>query len=386
MSMLPGIGIMPGEAGGGGGGSGITGVLSKSYGSPPVGVPTLGDAYIVKAPASGLWAGYENYITTWDGAAWTFVFPTLGQLAYVKDEGIYYTWNGTAWVAQTLAAHGSTHEQGSSDPVPSLPTTDEKAALLGTYGTPSNTNRYVTDLDPRLLGGGGGGGGCAPCLTCANNTYNDGSYHAIASIPILDDSAVLIEVRSVGRRTDAPDRAGYLRKALIYREAGGAATLQGTLDTPLTRESNTVWNTRIVVSGNNAEIQVRGAAGSTVNWNVCWTLTESLGMLTTYDNAYHTILSYAMQDNTVVLFEATAVARRTDAAGRGSYLRKVVAYRQGGGNATIQGTVDSSLTRESNAAWDVTITVSGSNVLVQVRGATGQTVHWKSSFVTEEIS
>lgn len=27
-------------------------------------------------------------------------------------------------------------------------------ALLGTYGTPSNTNRYVTDTDPRLTGGG----------------------------------------------------------------------------------------------------------------------------------------------------------------------------------------------------------------------------------------
>jgi len=384
MAMLPGIGIMPSVAGGGGGGSGITGVLSKSYGSPPGGVPTLGDAYIVASPASGLWSTYEDYIAAWDGAAWVFTYPTLGQLAYVQDEGIYYTWDGSAWVAQTLAPHGPTHEQGSTDPVPSLPTTDEKAALLGTYGTPGNTNRYVTDLDPRLLGGGGGG--CAPCLTCANNTYADGVYHAIASIPILDDSAVLIEVRSVGRRTDSPDRAAYLRKALVYREAGGAAVLQGTVDTPLTRESNTVWNTRIVVSGNNAEIQVRGAVGSTVNWNVCWTLTESLGLITTSDNAYHTILSYAVQDNTVVLFEAIAVARRTDAAGRGSYLRKAVVYRQGGGAATIQGTVDSPLTRESSAAWDMTITVSGSNVLVRVRGATGHTVHWKSSFVTEEIS
>lgn len=376
---------MPGESGGGGGGTGITGILSKSYGSPPVGIPVLGDAYIVASPASGLWTGYEDYIAVWDGAAWVFTYPTLGQLAYVKDEAIYYTWDGSAWVPQTLAAHGLTHEQGSTDPVPSLPATDEKAALLGTYGTPSNTNRYVTDQDPRLIGGGGGGG-CAPCLTCANDTYNDGIYHAIATIPIPDDSAVLIEVRSVGRRTDSPDRAAYLRKALVYREAGGAATLQGTVDTSLTRESNTVWNTRIVVSGNNAEIQVRGAAGSTVNWNVCWTLTESLGMLTTTDNAYHTILSYAMQDNTVVLFEATTVARRTDAAGRAAYLRKAVVYRQGGGNATIQGTVDSVLTRESNTAWDVTIAVSGSNVLVQVRGATGQTVHWKSAYVTEEIS
>lgn len=33
-----------------------------------------------------------------------------------------------------------------------LPTSDEKAALAGTNGTPSGANRYVTDTDPRLTG------------------------------------------------------------------------------------------------------------------------------------------------------------------------------------------------------------------------------------------
>lgn len=37
------------------------------------------------------------------------------------------------------------------------PTADEKAALAGTNGAPSGTNRYVTDSDPRLAGGGGSG-------------------------------------------------------------------------------------------------------------------------------------------------------------------------------------------------------------------------------------
>lgn len=32
---------------------------------------------------------------------------------------------------------------------PAIPTTDEKAALVGTNGTPSSTNKYVTDSDPR---------------------------------------------------------------------------------------------------------------------------------------------------------------------------------------------------------------------------------------------
>jgi hypothetical protein len=37
-----------------------------------------------------------------------------------------------------------------------LPTPDEKAALVGTDGAPSAGNPYVTDSDPRLVGGGGG--------------------------------------------------------------------------------------------------------------------------------------------------------------------------------------------------------------------------------------
>lgn len=35
-----------------------------------------------------------------------------------------------------------------------LPTADQKAALVGTNGTPSAVNAYVTDSDPRLVGGG----------------------------------------------------------------------------------------------------------------------------------------------------------------------------------------------------------------------------------------
>lgn len=39
--------------------------------------------------------------------------------------------------------------------VANIPSTTEKAALVGTDGTPSGTNKYVTDSDPRLTGGGG---------------------------------------------------------------------------------------------------------------------------------------------------------------------------------------------------------------------------------------
>ena len=39
-----------------------------------------------------------------------------------------------------------------------IPTADQKAALAGSYGTPSDTNRFITETDPIISGGGGGAG------------------------------------------------------------------------------------------------------------------------------------------------------------------------------------------------------------------------------------
>ncbi len=64
--------------------------------------------------------------------------------------------------ASEFAAAGHTHDD--------LPSADEKDALAGTNGTPSATNKYVTDSDPRLGGGGPGmlavftgSNGAGPC-------------------------------------------------------------------------------------------------------------------------------------------------------------------------------------------------------------------------------
>lgn len=379
----PGVNMAKASTGGGGG-SGITGVLSKSYGAPPGGPYVLGDSYIVADPASGLWAGYEDYIATWDGSQWLFVFPTLGQLAYVADEGIYYTWNGAAWVAQTMAAHGPTHEQGATDPVPSLPTTDEKDALLGTFGVPSNTNRYVTDLDPRLGSGGGGGSGDA-CSGCASAAYTDGAYHTIAAVP-LSRNPLIVEVRAMGRRTDAAGRGVYVRRAVVYRGVGGAAAILSTFDTPLVRESIPAWDVVLAVSGLSLLIQVKGSAGCNVDWKACWVFSSVTRGLITTDGVYSTIQTIPIPDDTVCLIEAQVVGLRADADGCSGYLHRAVIYREGGGAATIQGSVDSTLTRETVAAWDSTIQVSGNNVLVVVRGAAGQTVSWKAAHAIEELT
>ena len=97
-------------------------------------------------------------------------------------------------------------------------------------------------------------------------TTNDATVTTIATIAVPDDTVMLIMAHIVGRRTDAADRAGYARRAVVYREAAGGATLQGTVDTVFTRESEALWDADISVSGNNCIITVKGRAGRTINW------------------------------------------------------------------------------------------------------------------------
>lgn len=100
------------------------------------------------------------------------------------------------------------------------------------------------------------------------------------------------------------------------------------------------------------------------------------GTVTTTDATPTTLISLALDDNTVYLVEGYVVARRTDAADRAGYYRNVVAYREAAGAATLQGTVDTSFTRESDATWDSTIIVSGNNLILQVTGRAGRTIDW----------
>ena len=117
-------------------------------------------------------------------------------------------------------------------------------------------------------GNQGNQGNQGPTFNVGTVTTTDATVTTAATIPIPDNTVVLITAWISARRTDVAARAGYERQALVYREAAGAATLQGTVDTPLTRESVGGWDCTITVSGNNALIRVTGAGGSNINWRV----------------------------------------------------------------------------------------------------------------------
>lgn len=108
--------------------------------------------------------------------------------------------------------------------------------------------------------------------------------------------------------------------------------------------------------------------------------------VTTTDGTETTVGTIAIPDDTAVIISAVMVGRRTDAADRAGFIRTVVAFREGGGSAAFEGTVDSSFSRKSTGSYDATMTVSGNNVLLRVTGSSSHTINWRSFHTTEEVS
>jgi hypothetical protein len=85
-----------------------------------------------------------------------------------------------------------------------------------------------------------------------------------------------------------------------------------------------------------------------------------------------------MPDNQVSYIEAEFIGNYSNATQQATFARRAVVYRTGAGNATLIGTVDTDLSRESQGAFDATIQVSGTNVLLRVTGKAGYNpMNWK---------
>lgn len=63
----------------------------------PPGSPVSGDRYLVTATATGVWAGKEDQVAHYDGAAWAYTVPTEGATIRVESENLIYTYDGVTW-------------------------------------------------------------------------------------------------------------------------------------------------------------------------------------------------------------------------------------------------------------------------------------------------
>src|SRR6185437_5596179 len=87
--------------------------------------------------------------------------------------------NDTAWTVQ-LSLPSTT----------SPLTADQLGALAGTSGTPSDTNRFVTDSDTRLIGGGSTGGLPGQFVSTAQSLTGDGSTDDGPALSTLANSTI----------------------------------------------------------------------------------------------------------------------------------------------------------------------------------------------------
>jgi hypothetical protein len=73
-------------------------VLDNAISTPPVS-PSLGDAYLVAAGATGAWSGKSNYIASRTNRGWEFLNFDIGRFIYVESVDTYYHKNsGGSWV------------------------------------------------------------------------------------------------------------------------------------------------------------------------------------------------------------------------------------------------------------------------------------------------
>ncbi|GGL79044.1 DUF2793 domain-containing protein [Wenxinia marina] len=77
-------------------------VADRDRTQPPA-APAPGDRHLVAAPATGDWAGWEDSLAAWDGAAWIRLAPRPGWTLRCLAEGATLVWDGTAWIADGAA-------------------------------------------------------------------------------------------------------------------------------------------------------------------------------------------------------------------------------------------------------------------------------------------
>ena len=107
--------------------------------------------------------------------------------------------------------------------------------------------------------------------------------------------------------------------------------------------------------------------------------------LTTTNNTQTTFHTITLDDDTVYLIEARVNANSAPGSERASYIRQASYFRVSAGVATIVGTINTAFTAETDALWDCTFTVSGSDVRVSVTGDTANSVLWNGTIIVQKL-
>ncbi len=177
--------------------------------------------------------------------------------------------------SRTPTAHAASHQNGGADEI----NVGALSGLLADNQNPTDHAANHTDGVDDIQSATASQKGLATAAqitkldalitqTRESVTTTDGTLTTIATIALTDDTAYYLKCDVVGRRTDAADRITARREVSAFREAAGAATIQGQEGTPFTRRSDGSYRVEINASGNNILIQVKGKTAHTINWEV----------------------------------------------------------------------------------------------------------------------
>jgi hypothetical protein len=110
------------------------------------------------------------------------------------------------------------------------------------------------------------------------------------------------------------------------------------------------------------------------------------GSATTTDAITTTIATLPLSDDTTYMCEALVSGRRTDSAGRALVKVYGSAYREAAGNCTKAGTDTTGFSVLSTSTYQVSLSCSGTDLLLRVRGASSETLNWTGTMTCQASS
>lgn len=98
----------------------------------------------------------------------------------------------------------------------------------------------------------------------------------------------------------------------------------------------------------------------------------------TTDGTATTIVQRTLGVSQVWRGRVEIVGQRDDGTDRAAYCREFTIFRPASGGATVSGLATVGTDVESDAAWDVSVTASTNDLLIQVTGAAAKNVTWRA--------
>lgn len=216
------------------------------------------------------------------GATWTFtlspIFSALGAGQVVKTDGSKKLVSEAVKTAHNkdFGVLANTVTEGNDTRVP---TQDENDALIGTNGTPSSLNKYVTDSDTRLV--------LPPTLSDDMGLGGDSPSHTVGTTQNAVRGAIEQAISFLPPGTqqfDGDDDPNITPPAGALNGAYYAWHPADEEDITVKKFDGTAWQTQYIIRQNNGSGTITGTSiGATVYKSALQTIANNLNTVISFD-------------------------------------------------------------------------------------------------------